>query len=125
MRVTWLCVSERLVHLTDGSHHALNVYLEPIPWRAPAVHLPLAVAFLIEGEWGGAAAVSVRLLTPRGTVGAVLLGQLAGPRDAAANAWPGFMEGFVKIDAPGEYEVQALVDGQPTDDAPTWRLRVL
>jgi hypothetical protein len=124
VRVTWLVVCEKLAHLTDGSHHALRLYLDPLPWRPPAVHLPIAAAFILEGEQLGPVPVVVRLLTPRGTPAAELRAVLpAAPADVCTRS--GFLEAHVSIDGPGDYEVQALVEGQSVDDAPTWRIRFL
>lgn len=123
MRVTWLAVCERFVHSADRAHHAFQLYLDPLTWRPPGTYLPIGVAFLLEGEGDFPVPVSVRLLSPRGKVEAFILGKVAGPGRPGAERWPGFLEGHVKIDAPGDWEVQALVEGQAVDDAPTWRLR--
>jgi hypothetical protein len=121
VRVTWILVCEKIAHLADGTHHALRLYVDPLPWRPPTTHVPVAAVFLLEGEHEGPVPVVVRLLSPRGTPAAELRATL--PAEAGARVRPGFLEAHVTIDAPGDYEVQALVDGQAVDDAPTWRLQ--
>ena len=124
MRVTWIVVCERFAHLSGGEHVAHRIYFDPIPWRPPSIYLPIAAAFLVEGEGPFPVPVSVRLLSPRGRVDAFILGKLVGPAAGPQRPHPGFLDGHVKIAAPGEYEIQALVEGQAVDDAPTWRLTV-
>jgi hypothetical protein len=115
---------ERLVHQADGSHHAIRIYLDPIPWRPPVVHLPLAAVFLLDGLEDGSAPVPVRirLLCPRGTTSAEISGKVPRPDAGDRRRFPGFLEGHLAIDEPGDYELLAIVEGQPVDDGPTWRL---
>lgn len=116
---------ERLVHQANGTHHAVNLYLDPLPWRPPATHLPIAAVFLLEGVEEGQRefGVAVRLLSSRGIAVAEISSKVPGqPRDGSMS-FPGFLEGHLSIDEPGDYELLAIAEGQPVDDAPVWRLR--
>jgi hypothetical protein len=121
VRVTWLAVCEKIVHLADGSHHALRLYVHPLPWRPPKVHLPISAVFLLEGDEPGPIPVVVRILDARGRwVEELRQDVVVRP---AAPLRPAFLDAHAEIDAPGDYEVQILVDGRAVDDAPTWKLR--
>jgi hypothetical protein len=123
VRITWLVVSERLAHMSDGTHHALGLYLDPIPWRPPQVDLPVGAAFLIDGDGEGPVLIVVRLLNDRGVWVSEFTGEISGRARITPTLRAGFLESTITVDAPGEYELQVLVDGQAVDDAPTWRLR--
>ncbi|MHC4606756.1 MAG: DUF6941 family protein [Planctomycetota bacterium] len=126
MRITWLCVCEQIVVMTDGRPYAMGIYTGIIPWAPPGVQLPISVLFHLKfrPDDDKARKLTFRLIDPDGKTVAEPH-TMVGPNASAGQAtdYVGSFGGPANIQSQGDYEVILVLDGQPLDDAPTWLLR--
>ena len=110
----------------NGQPQLLNVYVSPIPWGPPETTIRLSFLFKMQYQATdeGPIDVETRIISEQGKVVARTVGTLPPPPEPGVEASGlGGSDGLLTVDAPGEYEVLLLVNGQPLDDAPTWTLR--
>lgn len=126
MRITWMCVSEQIVLMSDGRPYAMGILAGNIPWFPPQIQIPVSVLFVMEfaPDDDRPRKLTIRIVSPDGKqVGNAETTQGPNPTPGKVSRTIVMIGGQAAIPAPGDYEVQLLLDGQPMDDTPTWTLR--
>lgn len=126
MKITWMVACEQVVMMSDGRPYAMGIFTRSIPWLPPAIQVPVAVLYMGEMDPGDKAPrkLTLRIISPDGAmVGKAETQAPANPAPGKHTRHGGLLSGLVSITAPGDYELQLVLDGQPMDDAPTWTLR--
>lgn len=125
MRVTWLVVCEKIIHLRGARLSAMNIYLDEVPWNGPGIGIPFSVMLAIEPleEEAPAHELVLRVLAENGRAVDETTGKL--PSAAPGEQGKAIIEGFLELEEPGHYTVEVLLDGIPLDDAPRWPLHIV
>lgn len=126
MKISWMVACEQVVMMSDGRPYAMGIFMKPIPWMPPGIQIPVAVLWMGDMDPSDVAPrkLTLRIISPDGVVAGKAETQIqANPTPGKVARHAGLLAGLVGIAAPGDYELQLVLDGQPMDDAPTWTLR--
>lgn len=125
MKLGWMVVCEQTLVMSDGRPSAMGLLLGELPWAPPCITMPITVLFVAHADPHEIEQkkLTATVVNPDGHK--VFSREVAVPGNLSGrlNRILGIVGGQLTIAAPGDYELQLLLDGQPLDDAPTWSLK--